>query len=612
MKRTLDNGGNDQQLAQYPNSGNYIINNQRNHFATLINTGNFSQLVLELKKNPEYVYKSILDYGVIDNNSQYTATLDYLLNTFNQKGYIYHMIKWSFEQGNIVTSNYILDKIFPILKISSNKKYAEGFLNSVSSTGFQEVLINALTHYFSSKTILNYDITYAGAQVLAEVLKTNTSLTRLFLVGGKVKMGHEGAKAIAEALKVNSSLTSLWITGDEMGDEGAKAIAEALKVNSSLSELKLISNRIGDQGNEAIFEALKTNTSLRTLTLSGWGIEDGSKGFAEALKTNTSLTSLDLCHIKIGDEGGTLMAGALKTNTSLRKLKLSGCEIGDDGSKGFAETLKTNTSLTTLDLLHNKIGDEGIKVMAKALKTNTSLTELWMYDNPEGDKVYVAILEALKSNFSLTELVVGGFRLKVNNIKQDIDRFINQNKYYAKTLATFLRENQAELNKAHDGDINKLKEDDSVSPPIGVYSYFTILFKVSISSLKNVIDLKEKFDISKYKEFMAANFFKTVCKSFGNQIIDGKEEIHILKFLPKEVLCKIVYGLPFPSWKYEKYQPINFDELVNNYKDELAMLPFMETDELAMLPFMETDELAMLPFMEFESDMLGIFGEDAE
>ena len=71
MKRTLDNGGNDRQLAQYSNSGNYIINNQQDNIATLINTRNFSQIVLELKKNPEYVYKSILDYGVIDNNSQY-------------------------------------------------------------------------------------------------------------------------------------------------------------------------------------------------------------------------------------------------------------------------------------------------------------------------------------------------------------------------------------------------------------------------------------------------------------------------------------------------------------------------------------------------------------
>lgn len=455
MKRTLDNGRNNQQLERYSNDGNYIINDymindQQDNITTLKNTENFAHLLYELNKSPEYVYKSILDYGLIDNNSQYTATLDYLLKEFNGKESIYHMINWSLEGKNIKTSNYILNKTLNAEEIKGD------FLNAVSSTGFKEVLINALTHYFSSKKCLYYEIGYTGAQVLAEILKTNTSLT---------------------------------------------------------------------------------------------------------------------------------------------KLELSENKIGDNGSKEFAEVLKVNTALTSLHIVNNKISDEGVIVMVEALKVNASLTGLFIYNiyHKKGYEVYVPILEALKSNFSLTQLFIE-FNQKVNNLfEQDIDKFTNQNKYYAKTLATFLRDNQVELNKACDGDINKLKEDDAVSPPIGVYSYFTILFKVSISNLKNVIDLKEKFDISKYKEFMAANFFTTVCKSFGNQIIDGKEEIHILKFLPKEVLCKIVYGLPFPSWKVDvtdSYNKpiINFDELVNNYLDELAMQPWTE----------------------FQSDMLGILGEDAE
>ncbi len=68
----------------------------------------------------------------------------------------------------------------------------------------------------------------------------NRVLTSLDLAGSPFTsassgIGDDGAKAIAEALKVNAVVTKLWLNNNKIGDDGAKAIAEALKVNAVLN-----------------------------------------------------------------------------------------------------------------------------------------------------------------------------------------------------------------------------------------------------------------------------------------------------------------------------------------------------------------------------------------
>ena len=51
-------------------------------------------------------------------------------------------------------------------------------------------------------------------------------------------IGPEGAKAIAEALKVNAVLTKLYLHNNNLGDAGEKAVREAVKDRSGF-ELEL-------------------------------------------------------------------------------------------------------------------------------------------------------------------------------------------------------------------------------------------------------------------------------------------------------------------------------------------------------------------------------------
>ena len=72
------------------------------------------------------------------------------------------------------------------------------------------------------------------------------------------EIGEEGAKTLSEILKVNTTLTKLnlscekeerkreiferkeeWMTDNKIGDEGAKALSEMLKVNTTLTSLNL-------------------------------------------------------------------------------------------------------------------------------------------------------------------------------------------------------------------------------------------------------------------------------------------------------------------------------------------------------------------------------------
>ena len=50
---------------------------------------------------------------------------------------------------------------------------------------------------------------------------------------------NDGAKALADALKTNTSLTDLYLGQNEIESEGATALADALKTNRSLKDLYL-------------------------------------------------------------------------------------------------------------------------------------------------------------------------------------------------------------------------------------------------------------------------------------------------------------------------------------------------------------------------------------
>ena len=99
-------------------------------------------------------------------------------------------------------------------------------------------------------------LTAHDATVVAEILKSNTSVTEVYLSYNK-GIGDEGAKALAEALEVNATVRMLQLENCGIGDDGAAALAEALRSNTSLTELGLwVNDGIGEQGKQLLRDAV--------------------------------------------------------------------------------------------------------------------------------------------------------------------------------------------------------------------------------------------------------------------------------------------------------------------------------------------------------------------
>ena len=144
-----------------------------------------------------------------------------------------------------------------------------------------------------------------------------------------------------------------------VGYDRVVVLAEALKTNTTLTELYLLDNNLGAEGVLALATALQTNTTLTKLDLSRNYLDaEGVLALAAALQTNTTLTKLDLSHNNPGAEGAAALAAALQTNTTLTMLNLSRNNLGAEGAAALAAALQTNTTLTMLNLSRNNLGAE--------------------------------------------------------------------------------------------------------------------------------------------------------------------------------------------------------------------------------------------------------------
>ena len=115
-----------------------------------------------------------------------------------------------------------------------------------------------ITEQFSASEINlgNEGLTAHDATVVAEILKSNTSVTYVDLQNNK-GIGDEGAKALAEALKVNATVKELDLMICGIGDDGAAALAEALRSNTSLTKLVIDYNGgIDEQGKQLLRDAV--------------------------------------------------------------------------------------------------------------------------------------------------------------------------------------------------------------------------------------------------------------------------------------------------------------------------------------------------------------------
>jgi len=128
-------------------------------------------------------------------------------------------------------------------------------LNATITEAIKKAAAVIAEQYSASEIALSHKgLTQHDAAVVAEILKSNTSVTGVTLQFNKI--GDEGAKALAEALKVNTTLKELYLMQCGIGDAGAAALAEALRSNTSLRCLRIYLNGIGEQAKQLLRDAV--------------------------------------------------------------------------------------------------------------------------------------------------------------------------------------------------------------------------------------------------------------------------------------------------------------------------------------------------------------------
>ena len=168
------------------------------------------------------------------------------------------------------TTKSLLNNERPITVTCVGKRYNENYLQ------YWKWRIRKDTNKNGVLDLNNQGITINDGIIIGELLKTNTTLTTLYLYSNNIT----DVQSIGEALKTNNTLTYLYLSDNNITD--VQSIGEGLKTNNTLTYLELYNNNITDV--QSIGDALKTNDTLTELDLRGNQLSSNMRSQLYAIK----------------------------------------------------------------------------------------------------------------------------------------------------------------------------------------------------------------------------------------------------------------------------------------------------------------------------------------
>ena len=267
----LQDGGSPTNSEQY--TGGILTN--------LFNIFRKKNTVKEEQKSTTYVLK---DDNTLDEYPDKTSLETYLKNTVNK----FDKLEFSYIMGmnnDLLDINEIIDILEPELEVANSTKEINLSDNKINPNQ-QNKIIRWFT--FPKLKSLNLQGTFLGEEIvklIADALKTNTTLTELNISGNVISQGN--AIKISDALKINTTLTKLDLGGTQLKSI-ATNIVEFLKTNKTLTSLNLSWNAIKDF--TGIMDALNSNKTLTELNLEkNWITESDKQQIKKLKKTKPKL-----------------------------------------------------------------------------------------------------------------------------------------------------------------------------------------------------------------------------------------------------------------------------------------------------------------------------------
>ena len=238
------------------------------------------------------------------------------------------------------------------------------------------------------------------AKSLANVLKSNTSLEKLYLADNELK---SSIIIIVKALQENSALKALSLSKNGLTSEVAEGLAGVVQSNTLLEQLFLADNDLKLCA-PAILQALKRTSHLRTLDLSKNGItSDMVTDLADIIQSNTHLQSLNLADNDL-KSSATVILQALKGNSKLKMLNLSNNDMTGTVAEILADVIQNHALLETLVLSNNNLQSSAVKIV-QSLKGHSKLKILNLDNNNMTGDITDYLADIMKRNDDLKKFL---------------------------------------------------------------------------------------------------------------------------------------------------------------------------------------------------------------
>lgn len=221
----------------------------------------------------------LVNLNLAHNNIRYGAARHIAYFIMNNK-FLYYL---NLSNNSLYTEGTVAiylalkyNKTLVELNISYNDCYNFDYIemtreNERQMKKYNRIKYNSLDkfNYFNYLEILKLDglnIVLEGAIALANMLKTNNTITEIHLAGNYIP--NDGIIALAEALMVNNTVVTFNMNNNgNLQYSGATKISEMLKVNTCLTFLYMKKSGLDEDDFEIILDGLEFNRTIKELNL---------------------------------------------------------------------------------------------------------------------------------------------------------------------------------------------------------------------------------------------------------------------------------------------------------------------------------------------------------
>lgn len=203
------------------------------------------------------------------------------------------------------------DRVLEELIAECNSSIIDLSHQDLTDDDMKQIIDLAIRKRQCQEVKLGYNrITSNGTKILAEIFNENLPLRRMNLFHNQID-----DQGVAYFSNSNFNLQTLFLGDNQITNQGATTLAQLIRTNQTLTQLGLAKNQITDQGMIELAQSLThSNTTLKELYLWGNHLVDETcvDAFADMLVYNRTLNKLVLFDCNLSNMNKTRLRDVVK------------------------------------------------------------------------------------------------------------------------------------------------------------------------------------------------------------------------------------------------------------------------------------------------------------